>query len=225
MDYHTKFQSDCWFCLGGEKVNKNLVISVGVHNYIALPKGGLVKEHLLIIPIEHHQSSIDITKESLKEVDLMKSVLKDFYSKMELAPVFYERNFKTAHMQVQCIPIPLDKADKVKGCFKEKAYDSMELTELPRHANLAQIVQKGYPFFVIEFSDGTRLLEKIKGKFPINFAREVLALPALLDVADRVDWRKCPETDEQENEIASEIRSSFMPYEEKLGEDVDPEFG
>ena len=57
------------------------------------------------------------------------------------------------------------------------------------------------------------------------FNSQVLALPELLDVAERVDWRKCPETDEQENEVANEIRSSFMPYEEKLGEDVDPEFG
>lgn len=104
----------------------------------------------------------------------MKSVLKDFYSQMGLVPVFYERNFKTAHMQVQCIPVPKGKADKIKGSFKAKAYDSMELAELPRHANLAQLVQKGYPFFVIEFPDGTRLLEKIKGKFPINFAREVI---------------------------------------------------
>ena len=157
-------------------MNKNLVISVGVHNYIALPKGGLVKEHLLIIPIEHHQSSIDIPKESLREVDLMKTVLKDFYATMDLCPVFYERNFKTAHMQIQCIPVPKDKADKIKGCFREKAYESMEFTELPRHANLAQIVQKGYPYFVIEFPDGSRLLEKIKGKFPINFAREVIML-------------------------------------------------
>ena len=176
MDYHAKFQSDCWFCLGGEKVNKSLVISVGVQNYIALPKGGLVKEHLLIIPIEHHQSSIDIPKEALKEVDLMKSVLKEFYAHMGLVPVFYERNFKTAHMQIQCIPVPADKADKIKACFRAKAYESMELTELPRHANLAQIVQKGYPYFIIEFPDGTRLLEKIKGKFPINFAREVGAV-------------------------------------------------
>ena len=83
-------------------MNKNLVISVGVHNYIALPKGGLVKEHLLIIPIEHHQSSIDIPKEALKEVDLMKTVLKEFYGSMGLSAVFYERNFKTAHMQVLC---------------------------------------------------------------------------------------------------------------------------
>ena len=61
--------------------------------------------------------------------------------------------------------------------------------------------------------------------FGLLFLQKVLALPALLDVVDRVDWRKCPETDEQENEIANEIRSSFVPFEDKLGEDVDPEFG
>lgn len=46
----------CWFCLSSPTVEKHLVISVGSHTYIALPKGPLTKYHVLILPIAHHQS-------------------------------------------------------------------------------------------------------------------------------------------------------------------------
>jgi hypothetical protein len=47
----------CWFCLGSPQVEKHLVITVGDHSYLALPKGGLVPEHVLILPIGHHGAS------------------------------------------------------------------------------------------------------------------------------------------------------------------------
>ena len=37
--------------------------------YIALPKGTLVPEHVLILPIGHYQSSIDLPEEAMKEVE------------------------------------------------------------------------------------------------------------------------------------------------------------
>ena len=37
--------------------------------YRALPKGGLVPEHVLILPIGHYQSSIELPEEVLEEVD------------------------------------------------------------------------------------------------------------------------------------------------------------
>lgn len=37
--------------------------------YIALPKGTLVPEHVLILPIGHYQSSIDLPEEAMEEVE------------------------------------------------------------------------------------------------------------------------------------------------------------
>lgn len=50
----------CWFCLASPEVEKHLVVSVGNHAYLALAKGGLVSEHLLILPITHFQSTPDL---------------------------------------------------------------------------------------------------------------------------------------------------------------------
>ncbi|XP_064113459.1 CWF19-like protein 1 [Macrobrachium nipponense] len=50
----------CWFCLASPEVEKHLVVSVGNHSYVALAKGGLVAQHLLILPIAHFQSTSDL---------------------------------------------------------------------------------------------------------------------------------------------------------------------
>ena len=73
----------CWFCLGSPEVEKHLVVTIGdnvrnlvfLHSqwgvpgcnppppppqsYLALPKGGLVTEHMLILPIGHYAASTD----------------------------------------------------------------------------------------------------------------------------------------------------------------------
>jgi len=36
---------------------------------LALPKGGLVPGHVLILPIGHYQSQIDLPEEAVKEID------------------------------------------------------------------------------------------------------------------------------------------------------------
>ena len=53
----------CWFCLASKEVEKHLVVSVGTYSYLALAKGGLTPDHLLILPIEHFQSTSDIASE------------------------------------------------------------------------------------------------------------------------------------------------------------------
>lgn len=60
----------CWFCLGSEKVEKHLVISIGKYSYLALAKGGLTKHHVLILPISHQGSSLDCVPECLEEIEL-----------------------------------------------------------------------------------------------------------------------------------------------------------
>ncbi|MFN9940786.1 MAG: hypothetical protein ACK56I_15045 [bacterium] len=41
----------CWFCLSSPQVEKHLIVSVGEHVYLALPKGGLTSQHVMILPI------------------------------------------------------------------------------------------------------------------------------------------------------------------------------
>jgi len=105
----------CWFCtiiyfffrkdgvidkflfitgLSNSEVEKHLVVSVGNHSYLALPKGGLTPNHVLILPISHFQSSLDSPEEVLKEMERFKEALRKCFRKQSKSIVFFERNYK-----------------------------------------------------------------------------------------------------------------------------------
>ena len=84
----------CWFCLSGAEVEKHLIVSIGDHSYLALPKGGLTPDHVLVLPIAHHPSLLELPDEVEAEIGKFKSALKKFYKKQGKAAVFFERNYK-----------------------------------------------------------------------------------------------------------------------------------
>jgi Protein similar to CwfJ C-terminus 1 len=53
--YPADGRSECWFCMASAEFEEHLVVVIGDESYIAMPKGGLVPDHTLIIPIAHHQ--------------------------------------------------------------------------------------------------------------------------------------------------------------------------
>lgn len=56
----------CWFCLSSPEVEKHLIVSVGEHSYLSLAKGGLSSYHLMVLPINHYQTSLDLEKPTLE---------------------------------------------------------------------------------------------------------------------------------------------------------------
>lgn len=71
------------------------------------------------------------------------------------------------------------------------------------------------PYFLIELDSGPKLMYEIKSgfRFPLQFGREVLASPNLLNVPGRVDWKACKGSKEEETELASSFRRNFQPYD------------
>merc|ERR1719400_2756776 len=116
----------CWFCLSSAEVEKHLIVSVGTHCYLALPKGGLTDDHVLICPIGHHSSQISLPEEAVEEVKKFKSALRKMYKKHGKSAVFFERNYKQTHLQIQVVPLPRESASKVKPVWLETAA-SLEL--------------------------------------------------------------------------------------------------
>lgn len=111
-------QAKCWFCLASPEVEKHLVISVGDEVYLALAKGGLVDEHLLILPVEHHQSLLNLPESVLNEITRFKQALVKYYNESDKVPVFFERNFKTSHLQIQVVPVPRQAMKELADIFK-----------------------------------------------------------------------------------------------------------
>ena len=206
-----------------------------------MPKGPLVPEHVLILPIGHYQSIIELPEEVLEEVEkypfyilsLFKknycfflnwrylnhfntfkvSIVKALKAK-GTSVVFFERSFKSPHLQIQCVAVPSEKEDLAKEVFVEvAAMQSVNLDELPPHAELRQVVPPGKPYFFLELPKKERYVCHIKGRFPLQFGREVLAHKDLLNCEDRVDWKNCPTSKDQEVKETARFRQLFQPFD------------
>ncbi|XP_043484147.1 CWF19-like protein 1 [Leptopilina heterotoma] len=207
-------QTKCWFCLSSPEVSKHLVISVGSEIYLALAKGGVVDDHFLILPVTHHQSLSILPESVAKEMKLYKEAVTKYYATTDRVPVFFERNFKTSHCQLQAIPVHKNQASALKETFEEVAEcNNFSLTEIPRNSQLQQIAQQGMLYFYVELPDGDKLYHRIKKEFPLQFGREVLVSDRILDINDRADWRDCQMDKDKETELAMKIRKAFQPFD------------
>lgn len=77
----------------------------------------MVDEHFLICPMEHFQSSLACTEDIRREMEQFKDALQKFYNRNGQVPVFFERNYKTSHMQLQVVPIPKQATRELKEIF------------------------------------------------------------------------------------------------------------
>lgn len=173
-------------------------------------------EHLLICPIEHYQSTLTLPSNVLQEIQQFKDALSRFYERNNQVAVFFERNYKTSHMQLQSVPIPKQAVRELKDIFLEEAEaNGFKLEELDSHNRLEQVVPSGVPFFTVELPDGAVLYVKIQAKsdFPLNFAREVLAMGPILNTTERKDWKDCVLKREEEEALVRRVRTDFEPYD------------
>jgi diadenosine tetraphosphate (Ap4A) HIT family hydrolase len=67
-DLPSLFQGPCWFCLSTPTVAKHLIVSIADQIYLSLPKGELVPQHVLIIPVDHVASAFALSPEAQLEI-------------------------------------------------------------------------------------------------------------------------------------------------------------
>ncbi|XP_027702151.1 CWF19-like protein 1 [Vombatus ursinus] len=206
----------CWFCLASPEVEKHLVVSIGTHCYLALAKGGLCDDHVLILPIGHYQSVVDLSREVVEEVEKYKCAVRQLFKSKGKRCVLFERNYRSHHLQLQVVPVPLSccTTDDIKEAFIIQAQEQqMELLEIPEHSDIQQIAQPGAPYFYVELDTGEKLFHRIKKSFPLHFGREVLAGEAILNIPNKSDWRQCPRSREEEEALARLFRKHFQPFD------------
>ncbi|KAL8168619.1 UNVERIFIED_CONTAM: hypothetical protein K2H54_008344 [Gekko kuhli] len=206
----------CWFCLASPEVEKHLVVSIGTHCYLALAKGGLSPDHVLVLPIGHCQSMVELASEVVEEVEQYKASLKKFFKSRGKRYVAFERNYRSQHLQLQVVPVPQDccTTEDIKEAFVVQAEEQrMELLEIPEHSALKQIVRPGTPYFYVELDTGEKLFHRIGKHFPLQFGREVLASEAILGMPSRADWRCCQVGREEEAAAAQAFRQAFAPFD------------
>lgn len=206
----------CWFCLASPEVEKHLVISIGTHWYMALAKGGLTPDHVLLLPVGHYQAVVDLASDVVEEMEKYKTAVRKFCKSKGSRCVLFERNYRSQHLQLQVVPVPMDKCstEDIKEAFMTQAEElKIELMEIPAHTDLKQIAPPGTPYFYVELDTGEKLFHRIRKNFPLQFGREVLASEALLNIPMRADWRECKCSREEEEDLTKQVRSDFQPFD------------
>ena len=172
---------NCWFCIDSDKVEEHLITSIGDECYLALPKGGIVPDHVLIIPLDHVTTLSDLSKPMLAEIEKYKDTLREQANSQGKGMVFFERNVKTqygmVHYLIQCVPVPGSiSSDEVQRKFEEISGTRYQITykviSPSNTANIKAFVKPDAQFFYAELPDKRRLLHVV----PPNSRRHPLQL-------------------------------------------------
>ncbi|XP_022647085.1 CWF19-like protein 1 [Varroa destructor] len=208
-------QDDCWFCLASPKIAKHLVGSIGKLCYLAIAKGAINSYHCMILPVAHHRNMAELDLDTRIELAKYKTSLNRFFEVKDMYAVYFERNFRCSHMQLQVVPISRKiPEDNVKAAFVDYGSSvGVKMEEIPLNTDLAQVIgTKDQAYFFTEFGK-TKMLALIRRNFPLNFGREVVCCSDLLDLPERSDWKECALSEEQEIEMTVTFKKEFATFD------------
>lgn len=194
----------CWFCLGNPEFRKHLVVHVGQHFYMALAKGGLIENHLVIVPIEHLPSTEPLSAELIDELCVLRRSLDALFKDDGLIGVYFCLcHIQSHHWHMQCVAIPQDRQILLKDVAASIS-DTMDLTLSDTRPNT--------PLYFSLETGSISLYSSIKSStdyFPAQIGRQIMA--KMLDVPN-TDWRENNISDEEENVRAKRLKSRLVEY-------------
>lgn len=168
-----RFCAECWFCLSSAHVQeheKHLIVSIGNSSYIALAKGPLAPDHVIVIPIEHISSAVDAPDSILLECAKYKAALRSFFASRRLEVVIFERTMvgvrAPQHVLFQVVPVPPQVAQRLYGAFKEAA----PFEDVPPGRDPYSMAGV-HGHLIVELPGGQTLIAA--GRMPANLARSV----------------------------------------------------
>lgn len=197
----------CWFCLSNPAIRKHLIIHIGEELYVTLAKGGLVPEHLLVIPIEHHGSNAALTTSMIAEMgSLFKSI-----SNGTKGPLFVwcHRHNPGHHLHLQVIALTSSKRDDIAAFIEE--YSATKDHPLVQGDTVLSEELNGFNAFLFEDGKVTRewTCDIAAGEyFPASFGRALIA--NYLNLSERIDWRLSPLTEKEETELVQGFKQNIQ---------------
>lgn len=203
----------CWFCLNSENVEKHLVITIGHKFYLALAKGPINDYHILIMSVKHIPNCAALTQEDWVELNEMKESLRKFYRSLGMAVCFTERHYKTSHLQINVIAIEENLEWKIKHSFEDKSeeyeipFEPLDLITGPG------ILPEQGPYFVAELPDKSALITRKMKHFPLHLAREIFCNENLLNCDEKINWKDCKLSQEEETDLVSKFKRKWNAFE------------
>lgn len=138
--------AECWFCLSSSGVATHLIASIGTEMYLALPKGPLVDDHVLVLPVQHVACVADVSADGEDELEKYKSAIRMYAAGLTKYVFFYERYMPTRgpqHMQLQAIPLDIAQALRcVKVLNDEFKRRGLKVEELHQDDDVMDVVER-----------------------------------------------------------------------------------
>ncbi|KAK9498000.1 hypothetical protein O3M35_003891 [Rhynocoris fuscipes] len=204
----------CWFCTSNPNFDKHMVIAMGDFSYLALAKGPLTQDHTIICSVEHI-ASMRLAEEDLRfEIERFKLALREMYENS--VTIFFERVYRTCHLQIHCIPIPNVSTTDIVSSFKILANKyGLKINEVLDTKMCYMTLKKDDEYFHVDLSEGHELIiaGNLERLFPLNFGREALACESLLNIPEKLNWRECEQTKDEEIKIVETLKKKFQKFD------------
>ncbi|KAF8163426.1 nuclear protein [Crassisporium funariophilum] len=223
---------ECWFCLSNPNLAKHLIVAIGSECYVTLPKGQIIPTqsatdhvdvpgggHVLVIPITHYPTYTtippDLAPPIIEETEQFKTALGAMYAKYGCAAVVFEvgrLGARGGHAHIQAVPVPLRLKDKIEETFlQEGRAQGIDFEDDPEAAMTSCADGRG-SYFKVELPGGRKMVHLLKDNVPfsIQFGRQVLV--TLLGTPDRLDWRACMLSEEEDKDDAQAFKTAFASF-------------
>ncbi|KAI6223689.1 CWF19-like protein 1-like protein [Aphelenchoides fujianensis] len=228
---------NCWFCLANNTAERHLVVAVGSSVYMALPKGGLSDEHVLLLSVNHVQSLVTASAQVREEVVKYKDAFTLLCANQNMAVVCWERNYKTSHLTFEMIGCPQEKTGALRAAFLQTGDKyGLEFTFVKEEENVWDLVNEGNAYFYCECNarrlppvhplDG-RLSVALRSRsefFPLDQwtdCLQVISGEQILNCPDKSNWRSCVLSKEDETKVATSLKQRFKPFDFNADSDSD----
>ncbi|KAF4672969.1 hypothetical protein FOL47_011158 [Perkinsus chesapeaki] len=222
---------DCWFCLANPNLERHMIFAANLEAYLSTAKGPINDLHMILCPVTHFACSTHCSEQVFtamnKYIDEVTYML-DTQHNSDI--VVFERwaqmrSSAAMHMQVHLIGVAREggQSANTEEWLKEvtaMADDhELKLHKLGRYSQeeIAEVAktttETGTPPYIYMQLPGPNkarvLLTPTRStSVPMNFCREVvvkcMGLPK-----ERLEWRSCQQSTEEEAELAKELKTSF----------------
>ena len=201
--------ADCWFCLASPSIKLHLIASVSDLAYVALPRGGIVDYHCLLIPVDCVPSRIHLSAAAKNEFSKYEAAIEDMFEDNNTVSLRFERAIRTQgrdHMQVQMIPIPMSNVTQAVSIFLQLSKSAQlyfhDISDSSQDIDEIVLSMEGGPYqeyFYISIPYGDTkgkhrlskryvyVHEENSRRFPFQFGNDVAA--QILGCLERSNWK------------------------------------
>ncbi|CAI5739857.1 unnamed protein product [Peronospora destructor] len=231
-------RTECWFCLSTPTLERHLIVSIGQEAYLAMPKGAICGDHLLIVPIAHEASTLALSKDTWHEMERFKAALRRYFATQDKELLVIDRNVATlgaTHCHLQVVGVPKAKAAAARSIFKTEGEKyHVKFQELLHHADekpdsgvstgplellREQTDGKSFLYAEVPNAEGgtTQLLHHVEGKHYVQFGRH--AASCVLEMPRRANWKFCVVPKCEEEKLTQTFKDRWKPYDFTLEND------